>query len=151
MLFIKKAKIRLSSDFAKSGTRGQWEIQGTKEKYCDSSIRVNLNSISCLKATKKIFLDSKDSAHHVVLVREWSCFYVDFCLKLLKSSKAMKINLNYNKLRNTHIIKPCIISFRNSNSLSLNEIGCQELMRISPETTQMAYFFNHKWEDPTGP
>ena len=50
-----KAKLRLSSDFAKSGTRGQWEIQRTKEKYCDSRICVNLNNISCLKATKKIF------------------------------------------------------------------------------------------------
>ena len=35
----------------------------------------------------------------------------------------MKISLNYNKLRNNHIIS--LISFRNSDNLSLSEIGHQ--------------------------
>lgn len=36
------------------------------------------------------------------------------------------------------------ISFRNSDNLSLNDTGRQELIHISPELTEMLHFSKHK-------
>lgn len=105
-------------------------------------ICVNLNNISWPKATKKTFLDRQRLSHHVALVREWSCFYVNICLKSLKWSKTMKINLNYNKLRNSLIIKPHNI-FQKQWQPEPKWNWMSRTNGISPQTTQMANFFKH--------
>lgn len=43
-----------------------------------------------------------------------------------------------------------IISFQNSDNLSLNEIRHQEPTHFPPETAQMESFFKCKEEDPKG-